>query len=132
MATKDRVKSAINESRSQSRRINRKTQNKFEAFEARKRAETIPVVHTIAAEFAVGYMIAVIALFFRPPDSDRPRSTEFVLRVTGLSAIFFILSLAANSPKMAAPVKYIGFFIDLAMLLNVTATSMGSKKASKK
>ena len=93
-------------------------------------AMTIGTVNKLTAEFLIAFTLAVVALFFFKSDSSEIDETQFVMRATGVCAIFFVLAIAANSERMAKPAVIFGALIDLAMLLNITATHVKNKNSS--
>lgn len=95
--------------------------------QARHKLETSHVSRVVSAEFGIAITLAVLALFFGHEDKA---GTKFVMRMTGLSGIFFILALSSNSEKIGRYVMGFGLLIDVALALHLVVSGDNSSTTS--
>jgi hypothetical protein len=73
----------------------------------------------LAAEYLIGMMVAILVLFFGP-GSYHVKMGKFFVQITGLSALFFVLSLTAVSERASRTAIMFGALIDVVMVLLAT------------
>lgn len=78
-----------------------------------------PRIRMLAAEYLFGILMAILLLFFGP-GSYHVKMGKFFLQITGLSALFFVLSLTAASERASRTAIMFGALIDIVLLLNLT------------
>jgi len=78
-----------------------------------------PRIRMLATEYIVAIVLAILILFFSD-GSYHDKMARFFLQITGISALFFLLSLTASSERAARTAIMFGLLVDLAILLNAT------------
>lgn len=72
----------------------------------------------LTGEYALALAIAIIALFYTDATYEAKMKT-FIIQLSGISAVYFILSMSGVSEKAARIAIGFGGLIDLAMLFHV-------------
>lgn len=73
-----------------------------------------PRARMITAEYLVAIILAVVHLFY-DDKSYHAKMSRFFVQMTGITGIFFVLSLLASSEKVARPAIAFGGLIDLSI-----------------
>lgn len=95
------------------------------AVEGKKRKERVlsiaemrPKTRMLAAEFIGAIVIAIIMLFLQDGEKNyHQRMSRFFVQMTGITGIFFVLSLVSSSQKAARYAVPFGLLIDVSMLI---------------
>jgi len=81
-------------------------------------AEMRPRTRMLAAEYMGAIIMAIIMLFLHNDDKTyHQRMSRFFIQITGITGIFFVLSLASTSEKVARYAIPFGLLIDTSMLI---------------
>lgn len=134
-STKSASKRRVESAKQSQKKTSTAVESKYRKDRVLGLAEMRPKTRMLAAEYMAAVVMAVIMLFLHNDEkSYHQRMSRFFIQMTGITGIFFVLSLAASSEKASRYVIPFGLLIDVSMLVylfkqggaNVIDAALGS------
>lgn len=105
----------IEAKRKEHKQVRAAVSNAKTAKKTSRAVQSQPRTRMLTAEYFLAIVLAIVGLFYGDATYE-VKMKQFIVRLTGISALFFILALAGASERAAKPVIYFGALVDIGMI----------------